>query len=239
MREENINRLSSYEISINHPQYLGYKFYHNDLFECIKKFANGKLLDIGCGNKPYAKLINDLVEEYIGCDVVQSSEKTVDIICEATDIQLQSESFNTIISTQTIEHVAEHQQLVNEAYRLLKYDGFFIVSGPMYWPLHEEPYDFFRFTKHGFKYILNKAGFTIYEERSNGGKWALCGQSLIHALYPDLNTQSSLNWKVLRHALNILGGIKFINRFFSKMDEKYLDTSSTMNYVIVARKERN
>jgi len=126
--------------------------------------------------------------------------------------------------------------LVDEAYRLLKNGGYFILSGPLYWPLHEEPYDFFRFTKYGFTHILTKAGFSIIEERANGGKWALCGQALIHALYPDINTFSSLKWKIIRKCLNLAGGITAINKIFSKLDDKQHDESNTMNYVFVARK---
>lgn len=236
MREEKINRLSSSEISIKHPHYLVYKSYHSDLFECLKKYSKGRLLDIGCGNKPYLKIIDPLVKEYIGCDIVQSSENLVDILCQATSVPLPDESFDTIISTQVIEHVAEHQLLVNEAFRLLRKNGIFIVSGPMYWPLHEEPYDYFRFTKHGFKYILNNAGFTIIEERANGGKWALCGQVLIHTLYPDLDKFHSTNWTILRKIIRLFGGIKSINKFFDRMDGKYPDNKNTMNYVFVANK---
>jgi SAM-dependent methyltransferase len=236
MREENINRLSSFEIKVDHPHYLVYKSYHSILFKCLKKYSRGRLLDIGCGNKPYRPLIESQITEYMGCDIVQSSEHCVDIISPATDIPLPESTFDTVISTQTIEHVAEHQLLVNEAYRLLKPGGYFIVSGPMYWPLHEEPYDFFRFTKHGFIHILTLAGFSIIEENANGGKWALCGQAFIHALYPDIHTVTSFKWKLIRKTLSLFGGLKAINRFFSRLDDKKYDSSNTMNYVFVAFK---
>ena len=236
MREENIVRLSSYNIGLEDQHYLVYKYYHSALFACLKKYCKGKLLDIGCGNKPYQSLIKNQIEEYIGSDIVQSSEHCVDVLSPATSIPLPDSSFDTIISTQTIEHVAEHQSLVNEAYRLLKSGGYFIVSGPMYWPLHEEPYDFFRFTKYGFIHVLTKAGFSLTEENANGGKWALCGQSLIHALYPDIHNVKSLRWRILRKILTLVGGIKAINNFFAKLDDKHFDGSNTMNYVFVAKK---
>jgi SAM-dependent methyltransferase len=236
MREENIGRLSSFDIPISDQHYLVYKSYHKILFECLQKYTKGKVLDIGCGNKPYMPIIDSQITEYIGCDVVQSSQNVVDILSEATDIPLPDDSFDTIISTQTIEHVAEHQKLVNEAYRLVRPGGYFIVSGPMYWPLHEEPYDFFRFTKHGFIHVLTKAGFSVIEERANGGKWALCGQALIHTLFPDINGHKTFKWKVFRKILNLLGGIAAINKFFNHMDEKYYDERNTMNYVFVVRK---
>ena len=236
MREENIHRLNTPEILINDINFLVYKSYHADLFDNLKKYAKGRLLDIGCGNKPYKDIIDPIVNEYIGCDIVQSNDHKADILCEATMIPLPDASFDTIISTQTIEHVADHQKMISESYRLLKNGGYLVISGPMYWPLHEEPYDFFRFTKHGFRHLLTNAGYTIIEERANGGKWALCGQAFLHALYPDLNIKRGVKWKVTRSKFNLFGGIRFINKLFVSLDEKYPDDTNTMNYVFVAKK---
>ncbi|MBL0337288.1 MAG: class I SAM-dependent methyltransferase [Chitinophagaceae bacterium] len=91
-----------------------------------------------CGNKPVCFVFKKYADEYVGCDIVNSSENCVDIICKTNDIPQPTSSYDTIISTQTIEHVQDHQGLVNEAYRLLKPGGYFILSGPMCWPLHEE-----------------------------------------------------------------------------------------------------
>ncbi|HTB33100.1 MAG TPA: class I SAM-dependent methyltransferase, partial [Bacteroidia bacterium] len=164
MREENLDRFSDYnKVDISDHYYLVYKPLIRDLEYAVKKYAGEKVLDLGCGNKPYEGMFQGIAKEYIGCDVVQSSMNKVDVICEATKIPLPDASFDTVFSTQVIEHVDDHQALVKEAFRLLKPGGHFIVSGPMYWHLHEEPYDYFRFTKYGFKYILEKNGFSVAE----------------------------------------------------------------------------
>jgi SAM-dependent methyltransferase len=223
MREENIERLRSYrDTPVSDLYYLVYEPLFRDLEECVAKYAKGKVLDIGCGNKPYESMFSGKISSYTGCDVVQSSENKVDVICEATSIPLGNENFDTIFSTQTIEHVADHQALVNEAFRLLKPGGYFILSGPMYWPLHEEPHDYFRFTKHGFRHILEKAGFSVEEIRSNGGKWLLLGQVILHTMPARLT-----RWKWMR---------RLHNRFFLRLNRKHPDESNTMNYVIVSKK---
>lgn len=235
-RVKEVKRISGISNSMDSTEFLVYHFFQKDLIESVRKYARGKLIDIGCGNKPYAAIINETSDSYTGCDIVQSSNNCVDVICEATSVPLPSESFDTVVSTQTIEHVEDHQGLVNEAYRLLKYGGHFILSGPLYWPLHEEPYDFFRFTKYGFKHILEKAGFTVVEVKSNGGKWALCGQVLMHTLFPEIKKGKRFKWKVLRFFFNTVGGVKGVNRFFLKMDEGIKDEKNTMNYVVIAEK---
>lgn len=223
MRKENIERFEdSSNVQISDHYYLVYKPLIRDLKEGIRKHSRGKVLDIGCGNKPYKALFSGKYDEYIGCDITQSSNKCVDIICEATDIPLDSNSFDTVICTQVIEHVENHKLLLQEILRVLKPNGYVILSGPMYWHLHEEPYDFFRFTKYGFKYLFEEQGFREIDILANGGKWATLGQMVIHT-FPRFLT----NMKIFR-SLN--------NLFFSFLDNKFFYEFNTMNYVVIARK---
>jgi SAM-dependent methyltransferase len=236
IREVNLSRLENVEkIDNTHREYLVYLSFHKDLYAAIQKYANGILLDIGCGNKPYEIWLEGKVSEYVGCDIVQSSSNKVDVLCEANNIPLESNSFNSVLSTQVIEHVEDHQGLVNEAYRLLKPKGYFILSGPMYWNLHEEPYDFFRFTKHGFRYILEKAGFEVCEIASNGGAWATLGQVINHT-FEFRNPKANKVAKGLKYLFRKLKLHILVNKVFSYLDAKDFNTINTMNYVVVARK---
>jgi SAM-dependent methyltransferase len=236
MREEKIQRLDGVDINTKHPHYLVYYFFHRELLAALTKYSRGRLLDIGCGNKPYKTVVESRVTEYVGCDIVQSDKECVDVVCKATDIPLEDCQFDTVISTQVIEHLERPDLMIKEAYRLLAPGGNFIVSGPLYWPLHEEPHDYYRFTKYGFSFLLEDKGFVIQETRSNGGKWALAGQALVHALYPDIQNYKSMKGKVLKLLVKLVGGIKGLNRIFLSLDERYPDPNNTMNYVIVARK---
>jgi SAM-dependent methyltransferase len=224
-RVENLDRLEkALDIAKSHPHYLELKLIQDRLLYSLNEYACGDVLDVGCGNKPYKDIFdsNSRITRYIGCDIVQSSSRSVDVICEATKLDFENDSFDTLFSSQTIEHVGDFQLMLNEANRVLKKDGYFILAGPMYWPLHEEPYDFYRFTKHGFEFSLKKAGFQITEILSCGGKWAMLGQVIIHTL-----PKWMLKLRITRLAINTI---------FYYLDKKYFDDSNTMNYVVVCKK---
>ena len=198
---------------------------HRKLFADLKMaaaHASGALLDIGCGNKPYESMFQGQISSYTGCDVVQSSDERVDVICPATAIPLPDGSFGTVLCTQVIEHVADHQSVLREAYRLLAPDGVLILSGPMYWPLHEEPYDYFRFTEYGLSHLLTTIGFQQLLIIPNGGKWATCGQVFIH----------TLEGTRLANRLTI----RLINSVFGFLDDRFPDRKNPLNYVVIARK---
>ncbi len=236
MRTENLERLSSIELTKSDLYYLHYKSYHRDLFYAIKKYSKGDVLDIGCGNKPYEKIFDGLINKYVGCDIIQSNLNKVDVLSPANKIPLEDNSFDTIISTQTIEHVEDHQGLVNEAYRLLKPNCYFILSGPFNWQLHEEPYDFFRFSKHGFKYILEKSGFELLEIKENGGMWAVVGQYIIKNISND-HIGRRKKVKILLNLLKRLKVIFLLNYFFEGLDRIDYNSINTINYVLVAKKK--
>ncbi|MGN6568906.1 MAG: class I SAM-dependent methyltransferase [Flavipsychrobacter sp.] len=234
-RAEHLERLSIIKTGLNDPYYLEYKYLFTDLKDAIENYASGDVLDIGCGNKPYKVLFEGKINSYTGCDIIQSDRNLVDIICPATDIPLPNNSKDTVFTTQVLEHVADHRKLLAEAYRILKPGGNLILSAPMCWEHHEEPYDFFRFTKYGFEYLLKETGFTPVLIQPNGGKWALVGQVMLNSIRSSINRKTFLSR--FMNMLYFIFRIKWlINILFSYLDRVDRDNSATLNFVVVARK---
>jgi hypothetical protein len=107
----------------------------------------------------------------------------------------------------------------------------------MYWHLHEEPYDFFRFTKYGFKYIFEKAGFEMIESKPNGGAWSTTGQSIIHSFFH--SKSKNLLVRFSRFIFFKLRLTWLVNSIFSWLDKVDYNPVNTMNYVIVGKKPVN
>jgi len=176
----------------NH-NYLTQSFLYKSLYKA-KKYARGKLLDVGCGQKPYENFFSDSISEYIGIDLPQSVSanklpKRADIYYDINKgLPFESDSFDTVLCTEVLEHVQEPSYLIKEINRVLKKGGYLILSAPQCWGLHEEPCDYYRYTKYGLKYLVEKNGFELKSLEERGGLWVMVGQrmcSFIHYNYVD------------------------------------------------------
>ena len=80
-----------------------------------------------------------------------------------------SERFDQIICMEVLEHVPNYELALSNIYKLLNENGVFVASTPWIIPLHDQPYDFHRFTWFEVKRILQKNNFVeiLIECRGN------------------------------------------------------------------------
>jgi SAM-dependent methyltransferase len=136
--------------------------------------AHGRLLDVGCGLKPYRGVFAPYVTEHIGVDHPGSPHpsSSVDIIASAYAIPLDDASVDTVLMTEVLEHLEDPHSALAESFRLLRPNGLIVLTAPHVWPLHEEPRDFFRYTPHGLRHLLAQAGFSDIDITPLSGQWA-------------------------------------------------------------------
>src|ERR1700693_1872204 len=96
-----------------------------------------------------------------------------DFVGDALCLSIRDQSVNIVFATQGIEHLTNPHVMVRECKRVLRPNGCLILSGSFFfWLLHEEPDDFFRFTKYGFEQWLKDAGFLEWQILKDRGDWA-------------------------------------------------------------------
>ena len=235
-RKENASRVNDWHIKSKHPHYIHYYFLIRDIKEAIKNYVKGDFLDLGCGNKPYESLYNAVTSSQIGCDIAQSDKKRVDIICPVTDLKFNDAMFDSVLCTQVLEHVFEHDKMMQEILRVLKPGGNLILTVPFAWELHEEPYDFFRYTKHALKELFKQNGFQIDYIKPNGGMWAAIYQLRTNMLYHSFTTHKTFFNKLKQILFMELRLTQLRNHFAIWLDKKYTDEIFTLNYIVVAHK---
>jgi len=165
---------------ISNPAFLVVRIAGKYIKDRAKRYFSGKMIEIGCGDKAKGCLVGEYVEEHIGLDHEESphDKSNVDLVGSAYEIPKQDESFDCVLSTAVLEHLEEPQQALDEAYRVLKTGGYAIYTAPFFWHLHEEPRDFFRYTKFGLDHVFKKSGFEIVEIKPLSGFWITFGSEL-------------------------------------------------------------
>ena len=146
--------------------------------------ASGRLLDIGCGAKPYEADFAPYVDEYVGLEHADATHGTdhADLIGSAYEIPARDCSFDTVLSTAVLEHLEEPAGALREARRVLRPGGLAIYIAPFIWHLHEEPRDFYRYSRYGLEHLFRGAGFDVAEIRPLSGFWVTFGQLFVYYL---------------------------------------------------------
>jgi ubiquinone/menaquinone biosynthesis C-methylase UbiE len=140
------------------------------------KYITGKTLDIGAGEGGRYKGLFPC-SEYLTMDVEKFPG--VDVVGRAENIPLSDQSMDSIVCTQVMEHLNLPFDAVKEFYRILKPGGHILITAPQINELHEEPNDFFRYTKFGLISMFEGIGFEtiIFEQR--GGFFTTIAQMKI------------------------------------------------------------
>lgn len=199
----------------------------------LKKYATGRLLDIGCGEKPYQEMAAPYVREHVGLDdeSTQHNKAKVDLFGTAYNIPVEPDSFDTILCTDVLEHLEEPQKALAEAYRVLKTGGYAIYTVPFFWHLHEEPRDFYRYTKYGLKYIFESNGFRVVECKALSGFIVMVAQETTYYLLR-FRRGGAINplWWIVP-PLNVLIQLLAYLLNFIDRSEKF-----SMEYIFIAQK---
>jgi len=182
---------------------------------------NIMVLDIGCGQKPYYPFFAGRVKAYVGVDIQYWPD--LDCLARAEDLPFKEETFDLILSTQTLEHMENPKKVVEEMHRICKTDGTLFISLPFLWEIHNYPNDYWRFSEGGIRLLLKM--FKAVEILPNGNSL----QALIQTfnLFLDRNMKKRLVKKWL---------ITFSNLFILKLASRSKDTLLPANYIALCRK---
>ena len=151
----------------------------------MRRYVRGRVLDIGCGTKPYAEMLRPYATSHVGLDRLDpfNPDARADVVATPYDVPARTGIFDAVVSTATLEHLEEPEAALRECYRVLKPGGVALYSVPFIWHVHAEPWDYYRFTKYGLIHLFRKSGFQVVECLPLSGFWATFGQLFVYYLY--------------------------------------------------------
>ncbi len=154
---------------------------HKILNSLTEQLGNlhGTLLDVGCGRMPYKSILlapPSRVEKYIGLDLRADLRGkpyqkfgAPDLEWDGSIIPLDAEAVDCAIATEVFEQCTDVETLMRETLRVLRPGGLLFFTVPFLWPLHDAPYDQYRFTPFALERHLRNAGFEHIQMKALGG----------------------------------------------------------------------
>ena len=206
-------------------------FYHarRGLYQAISDVAGrfeGRLLDVGCGRKPYRSLFGNC--EYAGLEIdtpANRSDKHADYYYDGTTFPFSDRCFDSVMCNQVLEHVFTPERFLGEIHRVLRPGGRLLLTVPFVWDEHEQPWDYARYSSFGLKHLLERNGFAVSEQHKINADVRALFQLVNAYLYKVLWTRwAAANLVICVVAMapfNILGAL--LHRLLPGNPDLYLD----------------
>jgi len=200
----------------------------------IKKRASyitGSVLDVGGGHlRRYERFFK--VTEYVSLDT--EPHELVDVVGSADKIPLPNNRFDALISTQVLGDVFDFHAALEEFRRVLKPGGTILLTESFMNELHDEPRDYYRFTRFSFKKLFEAHGFSILHIDQRGGYFSVRAQLRLR-YYIDRWSLYARSWaNILRPFFSLYGRFSIAR---DKRDQSAANRKHALGWCVVARKK--
>jgi 2-polyprenyl-3-methyl-5-hydroxy-6-metoxy-1,4-benzoquinol methylase len=203
---------------------------HIIAYNTVKNVIGKKVLELGCGTGYGMRQLAPLVDTYIGLDKFTNPNAEVPqnaavFTADFPNLQnIASNSFDSIICFQVIEHIQDDVKLVTEAARILKPGGKLYLTTPnILTTLTRNPYHIREYTPTQMANTIAK-GFTNFTVKG------VYGNQKVMAYYNanKASVQKILKWDVLKLEKNLPAAlIKIPYNVMNNFNRKKLYNSST------------
>lgn len=130
-----------------------------ELIGRLELAPNASVLDYGCAEMPYRDLFAPSVR-FEGADIPGNPQATI-VLERDGSLPVPDRSFDAVISTQVLEHVADPARYLSECHRVLRPGGRLLLSTHGIMVYHPDPEDYWRWTCAGLRLAVEDAGFEV------------------------------------------------------------------------------
>ncbi|MBF0537370.1 MAG: class I SAM-dependent methyltransferase [Nitrospirae bacterium] len=210
--------------------YLSKIFSRQNLYNWIQdelkaEYNSIRVLNIGAGGllESYLRAYSNFTVTSVDIDPARKP----DVVMDACELQYDDRTFDLVCIMEVLEHIQSPVKAVDEIYRVLKPGGKLILTTPFAFGIHDEPHDYYRYTKYGLLYILRHFDRVSVRER-NGYMSAVIVQ-LIRLVKSRSKVDKIIGSSVTLVAIVFLPIIRIIDRLIKS-------TGITTGYFVVAYK---
>lgn len=171
-------------------------------------YLKGKILDLGAGQAKYKNIIKEKAESYTAFDL--RAGENIDVVGDINQTGFADESFDTVVCTQVFEHIPTPHLAAKEIRRILKKNGFCLLTAPFLEPYHADPHDYFRYTTEGLTSLLKNEGFEIIEVNGYGVMYLTLTEFVRLTLFNPYKKPRLGSYKIMKILKKIA---RFLNRF--------------------------
>lgn len=143
-----------------------------------------RVLDAGAGECRFAPLFarHRYVAVDLGVGDSSWNYRRLDCVADLANLPLPSAAFDACLNLVTLEHVRDPLRVLSELARVLRPGGRILLVVPHDWEVHQEPHDYFRYTTHGMRFLLESSGFRDIRIEPVGGYFRLMSRRLLNGL---------------------------------------------------------
>jgi SAM-dependent methyltransferase len=146
--------------------------------------TGARVLDAGAGEGNYKHYFR--AQRYCGLDLgigdTGWNYSNLDVVGDLCALPFPDGAFDACLNVVTLEHVKDPARVLREIGRALAPGGRLLLIAPFEWEEHQQPHDYFRFTRYSLAYLLDQAGFQGASIAPVGGFFRLLSRRILNAL---------------------------------------------------------
>jgi len=187
-----------------------------------------RVLDVGCGPKPYYPFFAERASEYVGVDVVP--QPAAELVGRVEELPVEDGAFDLVLCTQVLEHCDDPARAVGELRRVTAPGGRVLASTHGVQVYHPSPQDYWRWTYAGLERLFDESADWESVEVTAGAGTATCLAMLL-GIYTEI---------ALRRSVLARGPVWLLNGTAAALDARFASLreprpgSLTANFHLVA-----
>lgn len=165
-----------------------------------------RVLDVGCGYKPWEEALGQGKYRYIGVDFDRKIS-SADVVASDDRLPFRDSVFSALVYSEVLEHSANLSESLREMRRVAAPGALVFLSSPLVFPEHGIPHDFQRLTRYHYEKVFKGDDLIVLQGSNSSLSTAIVAVNLFFESTP----------------LSVLVGFKNVMYTFTNLVALFMD----------------